>query len=156
MAEPPSVLYAVCLDHTPDGRKVDLGLKCWRWSRAEDNELTFWELRRFVHALFRWEQKHVAITSDKNARGQNGRICSAALGGSGTRLRREQPALPCNRGCRPVRPELAVRQMRPLQFWYSGSCCAQTKAALAILVQWVVLRHRKRAAPQRGPCSAAF
>ena len=59
MAEPPSVLHAVCLEHTCDGRKVDLGLKCWRWGRVDDNGLTFWELRRFVHALFRLEQKHV-------------------------------------------------------------------------------------------------
>ena len=59
MAEPLSVLHAVCLEHTSDGRKVDIGLKCWRWSRADDNDLTLLEHRQFVHALFRWERKHV-------------------------------------------------------------------------------------------------
>ena len=143
MAEPPSVLYAVCLEYTCDWRKVDLGLKCWRWSRANDNELIFWELRRFVHALFHGEQKHVLpsrlilrlMTEWAKLFRSRGWFWDDVFVESSQRCRATEGAVKIQ-----VRAEFAV----------------QTKAALAILVQGVVLRHRKRARATARPMLCGF
>ena len=129
MAEPPSVLCAVCLDHTSDGRKVDLGLKCWRWGRADDNELTFWVLRRFVHALFRWEQKHVLPSRViKRSRTEWANLFRSRV------WFWDDVFTESSQRCRAIEGAVQIQVF-----------AVQTKAALAILVQWVVLRHRKRA-----------
>ena len=143
MAEPPSVLHAVCLDHTSDGRKVDLGLKCWRWGRVDDNELTFWELRRFVHAFFRWEQKHVLPSRVIKRSRSEWAILFRSLGWFW-----DDVFIECSERCRAI--EGAVQIQVRAEF------AVQRKAALAILVQWVVLRHRKRARTTARACSAAF
>ena len=127
-----SLSQAVCLDHTSDGRKVDLGLKCWRWGRADDNELTFWELRRFVHALCRWEQKRVLPSRViKRSRTEWANLFRS-LGWFWDDVFTE-----CSQRCRAVEGAIQI-QVR-------AEFAVQTKAALAILVQWVVLRHRNRA-----------
>ena len=127
-----TVLYAVRLEHNCDGRKVDLGLKCWRWGRADDNELTFWELRLFVHALFRWEQKHVLPSRViKRSRTEWANLFRS-LGWFW-----DDVFIESSQHCRAI--EGAVQIQVRAEF------AVQTKAALAILVQWVVLRHRKRA-----------
>ena len=143
MAEPPSVLYAVCLEHTCDGRKVDLGLKCWRRGRADDNELTFLGTSSIrSRALSRGVEARAAITVDETRENRMGNVVPQPWVVLGRRLHREQPALPCNRVPSRFRlgPSPLCRRRPLLQFWYSGSCCATGRDC----------------APQRGPCSPTF
>ena len=117
MAEPLSVLYAVCLEHTCDGRKVDLGLNCWRWGRADDDELTFWELRRFVHALFHWEQKHVLPSRwIKRLRTEWAKLFCGLWWFWG-----DEPVLKCNRGCHQDSCEGRVRCADEVRSCNSGT-----------------------------------